>query len=102
MFKNFDYYYKDTLCTSIRFDPVTGEPTVTNYVPETFNQFLGKLECTPDNLLMMFEDHCWNRNRPDINELLAGLGLKEYDPYAICLKTNGRVATEHYHIVWLD
>lgn len=37
----------------------------------------------------ILELRCWDRGRADINEILAHLGLKDYNPYEIVKKTHG-------------
>ena len=36
-------------------------------------------------------DRCWDKNRPDIKELLSLIGLDEYNPYEICKRTHGKM-----------
>jgi len=37
----------------------------------------------------IMEMRCWEKGRPDINEILNHLGLSEYNPYEIVRKTHG-------------
>ena len=37
----------------------------------------------------ILELRCWDKQRSDITEILAHLGLKEYNPYEIVRKTHG-------------
>lgn len=42
----------------------------------------------------ILRDRCWDENRPDIDVLLAKIGLYEYNPYEICKKTHGKMAQD--------
>ncbi len=42
----------------------------------------------------ILRSRCWDENRPDIKELLNLIGLEEYNPYKICLKTHGKMAQD--------
>ena len=42
----------------------------------------------------ILRSRCWDEKRPDIKELLNLIGLEEYNPYSICLKTHGKMAQD--------
>ena len=49
-------------------------------------------------LMKFFEDRCFPRTRANCDELLKELGLKEYNPYLICIKTRGQQWDDFYWI----
>ncbi len=49
-------------------------------------RFIGR---TRYQLGRILELRCWDKQRSDITEILAHLGLKEYNPYEIVRKTHG-------------
>ena len=52
-------------------------------------QLFAERKMTRYQLGKIFELRCPEKGRPDIDELLQGLGLSEYDPYEIVKKTHG-------------
>lgn len=48
--------------------------------------------------MRFFESRCFPRTRDNVQKLLQDLGLEYYDPYLICLKTNGRMTNDHFWI----
>lgn len=38
---------------------------------------------------IVLKSRCFDKNRPDCNELLEHMGLEDYDVYKICRKTHG-------------
>ncbi|MBR1622773.1 MAG: hypothetical protein IJ675_02530, partial [Pseudobutyrivibrio sp.] len=37
---------------------------------------------------------CWDEHRPDLKTLLSLIGLEEYNPYAICRMTHGKMVQD--------
>lgn len=87
------------LLAELDYEPRTN--TVSNYVCHTTNPLAKPFgEFTPDgeHLLSFFEWRCWDRRRPDMDRLLSQIGLCEYNPIAIVLKTHG---LKHCDYMWL-
>ena len=42
----------------------------------------------------ILRSRCWDEKRPDIKELLNSIGLNEYNPYKICIKTHGKMVQD--------
>jgi hypothetical protein len=51
-----------------------------------------------DQMFTFLESRCSERSRPDQRELLALIGLDEYNPYEIVKKTHGITPDDHF---WL-
>ena len=49
---------------------------------------------------LFFEEHCIPEHRANLRQILDHHGLKEYDAYAICRKTNGMMTDAPYRIEW--
>lgn len=95
---SFDYMHKDTVVAHISWDIDTQTVTCEEYQDNLVYQWFGKLDHTVDNLMFIFETRCFDRNRYDSLEILDYLGLPEYSPYHICMKTHG-VSTQDY--MWI-
>jgi hypothetical protein len=49
-----------------------------------------------DQIFTYIEDRCSERSRPDQQEILALIGLSEYNPYEIVKKTHGITPDDHF------
>ena len=97
----FEWYDEDELCSRVTINRTTSEVSVVNYTDKIYKQFLGKQDSTIENVYDMLELRCFDRRRPDADEILSCLGLINYDPLDICLKTNGRTTHDKYRINWV-
>lgn len=52
-------------------------------------RFLPMCEITIPLMAQLLEARCWDRNRANINEILAKLGLSCYNPFEIVKHTHG-------------
>lgn len=87
------------LMAELSYDPNTN--TVSDYKCYTTNPLakpFGDRVPDGDCLLSFLEWRCWDRNRPDIDRILTQLGLHEYNPLTIVLKTHG---LKHCDYLWL-
>lgn len=98
----FQYYNKDKLCSEIRVDYNIKEVFVKNYVDNPLQQAFGKRPNTLDTVDEFFKERCFDVNRPDKYELLESIGLKIYEPEAICRKTNGLTWDDTFWICFMD
>ena len=84
---SFEVYWKDELTASVR---VEGKDVlVSRYTDHPLRQLFASEKMTRPQLNRILELRCWDRGRDDINELLAHLGLTEYNPREIVKKTHG-------------
>lgn len=78
------------LLAELNYDPMTN--SVSDYKCYTTNPLakpFGETAPDGDRLLYFLEERCWDRNRPDIDRILTYLGLHDYDPLTIVMKTHG-------------
>lgn len=66
-------------------------------------------EPTKETMFIFIQDRCSERSRPDQKELLALIGLDEYNPYEIVKKTHGVTPDDHFwfkfpgeNLTWKD
>jgi len=57
---------------------------------------------TYGDVLTFFEMRTFPRNREDLPEILEAMGLKEYDPYKMCIFSEGRCASDDDWIEFLE
>lgn len=86
----FEFLYKDMICSWVRANFTTGVVESRDYVDELILTVFGKQEHNIDNLLLFFEERVFPSSRPDTYEMLEVMGLKEYNPLDICKKTHGK------------
>lgn len=86
----FEFLYKDMICSRVRANFTTGVVESKDYVDELILTVFGKQEHNIDNLLLFFEERVFPSSRPDTYEMLEVMGLKEYNPLDICKKTHGK------------
>ena len=97
----FEWYDYGRLCSYITIHRDTGEVEVEDFTDCVLEQFLGKRPHTIEQVYEVWEERCFDRNRVDKHELLKSLGLTQYDPYEICLQTNGRMLHDNFEIKWI-
>lgn len=56
---------------------------------ENYKRFIPMCPLTIGMLAELLEMRCWDRNRANIRDILKALGLKEYNPFKIVMKTHG-------------
>ncbi len=84
---SFEVFWKDDITASVT---VQGDKVkVIRYIRHPLKQLFADDIMTRYQLNRILEMRCWDREREDIDEILACLGLKEYNPYEIVKKTHG-------------
>lgn len=63
--------------------------------------FFGKRPKTIESIHNKLRQRCFEETRPDRDELLALMGLTQYSPLDICLKTDGRMISDPFWIDWI-
>ena len=90
------YYDNDTLCTRICADFTDNLLAIKNENVSNLHRAFGVNEApTWDDFIAFLEDRCIPRQRDGLRYYLDELGLDEYDPLAIVLCTEGRMAEDH-------
>ena len=93
------FFEQDELLAELDYEPSLNK--VSNYVCYTTKPLSKPFgDFTPDGNLLMdfFEWRCWDRRRPDIDHILHFIGLHDYDPLTVVLKTHG---LKHCDYLWL-
>ncbi|MCI9423469.1 hypothetical protein GN277_13425 [Lachnospiraceae bacterium WCA-9-b2] len=84
---SFEVFWKDILTASVSVEG--HQVKVVRHVEHPLRQLFASENMTRYQLNKILEMRCWDRGREDINEILAYLGLREYNPYEIVKKTHG-------------
>ena len=83
----FEVYWKDEITARVY---VRGKDVVVSrFTDNPGKQLFADKKMTRYQLGRILELRCWDKQRSDITEILAHLGLKEYNPYEIVRKTHG-------------
>lgn len=82
-------YWKDEKTATVRLDSMYAY--ITRYTTHPIKQLFYTDKMTRYEFGGILQDRCWDKNRPDLQQLLALIGLKEYNPYEICKRTHGKM-----------
>lgn len=86
----FDVLNKDTLLSHV--EVIDNKVNVTRYIESVLQPFGKEGMEVPISFINTFlEDRCFNKNRPDKDEILEYLGLERYNSLEIVKKTHGRI-----------
>ena len=94
----FDYMFKDTVCTHVWVNWDTGEVRREDFVDNVDYTVFGVNEPCIDELLEFFEDRTYPPTRPDIDEICEAYGVNGYNPYEMCLVSKGRQWHDYFWI----
>ena len=83
----FEVYWKDEITARVYVKKK--DVIVSRYTENPGKQLFAEKKMTRYQLGKIFEMRCWEKARPDIMEILANLGLSEYNPYEIVKRTHG-------------
>ena len=81
---SFEVYWKDEITARVYVKKK--KVIVSRYTENPGKQLFASKEMTRFQLGKIMEMRCWEKGRPDINEILNHLGLSEYNPYEIVRK----------------
>ena len=87
----FDFMWKDRVCSHIIAYANRDVVDCIDYTEDVIQQAFGKRPHTKEYLLAFFEERCFERGRIDKEILLRKMGLTDYNPYEIVLRTQGRL-----------
>lgn len=98
--KKYSLYDREKLCTIIYADHTDKIVFVENFTDNLVKTAFGRRKFPDWNDFCEFiEERCIPRSRAGLREYLECIGLDEYDPFEIILKTKGRMAEDQQ---WLD
>ena len=93
------FFDGDTLCTAILADFTDESLSVQNYTDDPVKMAFGNnFLPTWSDFQVFLEDRCVPRQRAGLREYLDAIGVIEYDPFEIILKTAGRMAEDNQWI----
>lgn len=96
----FDWMYKDEVYAHVTIDTTSGLVTCEELQSDVCEMFLGKRPKEIKYVLQALEARCVDRNRPDISDFLKYYGIKEYNPYELCLRTHGVSKADYHWVRW--
>lgn len=85
-------YWRDEKTASVRLD--SKYAYIKRYSTHPVKQIFYSDKITRFEFGEILSDRCWDKNRPDISNLLSSLGLDEYNPYEICKRTHGKMSQD--------
>ena len=101
--KTFMYHDGREVCTRIFADFTDKTVCIENYTDNLVKTAFGKNTMpTWDDFMAFLEERCVPRERAGIREYLEALGLDEYDPLEIVMRTQGRMAEDDQWIEVID
>ena len=96
------FYVLDNGEKALRVTMYHDHAEVTHYKDSVMYPFYRRNQVPLGEVTGFIESRCFDKRRPDREELLAYLGLDEYDAWEIVRKTNGRMAHDHLSIAFAD
>ena len=91
----FEVYWKDEITARVYVKKKN--VIVSRFSDNPGRQLFAEKKMTRYQLGKILELRCFEKGRPDIDEILNHLGLKEYNPYEIVRKTHG---VSHNDFIW--
>ena len=93
------FFDGDKLCTTIYADFTEETLSVSNHIGDPVKTAFGnKVLPTWEDFQAFLEDRCIPRQRSGLQEYMDAIGVPEYDPFAIIMKTSGRMAEDNQWI----
>ena len=92
---SFEVYWKDEITARVYVKKKN--VIVSRFSDNPGRQLFAEKKMTRYQLGKILELRCFEKGRPDIDEILNHLGLKEYNPYEIVRKTHG---VSHNDFIW--
>ncbi len=97
--KKYSYYNYDSLCTIIYADHSEKEVMTENFSDDPVLTAFGRnMSPSWEDFCDFIKERCIPESRSGLREYLEVLGLDEYDPFSIILKTKGKMAEDHQWI----
>lgn len=97
--KKYSLFDKDKLCTVIYADHTDKTVFVENFTDDLVKTAFGKNKYpTWETFCDFIEERCIPKGRSGLREYLECIGLDEYDPFEIILRTKGKMAEDNQWI----
>lgn len=98
--KKYSFYDREKLCTVIYADHTDRTVFAENFTDDLVKTAFGKNKFpTWENFCDFIEERCVPKGRSGLREYLESIGLDEYDPFEIILKTKGKMAED---VQWIE
>lgn len=98
--KKFSFYDNNELCTVIYADHTDKTVFAENFTDDLVKTAFGKKQFpTWDDFCAFIEERCVPAGRSGLREYLECIGLDEYEPFKIIMKTKGKMAEDSQ---WID
>lgn len=82
-------YWKNEKTATVRLDKQYAY--ITRYTNHPGKQIFYSDKISRFEFGEILEDRCWDKHRPDIDQILESLGIDEFNPYEICKRTHGKM-----------
>ena len=80
-----------------------GSVEVKNFKHHPLLSAFGNLtDITVKDVFDFFEERSYDKSRAGLKDILKGMSLQKYDPYAMCKITKGRTANDNNWIEFLE
>mgnify|MGYP000761310238 FL=1 len=98
--KKYSFYDNNELCTVIYADHTDKTVFAENFTDDLVKTAFGKKQFpTWDDFCAFIEERCVPAGRSGLREYLECIGLDEYEPFKIIMKTKGKMAEDSQ---WID
>lgn len=97
---SFDVMYKTEKCATV--DIINNVAHIKKYSPNPIHCMFNQDNIPVFKVLERLESRCWPRDRQNIQELLAHIGLTEYNILGIIRKTHGLMRNDYTWIRFSD
>lgn len=85
----FDWMNINEVMAHVEINRVSKTVKCIEYSDKLPYMFLAKRPHTIESVLSKFESRCFSKGRPDKDEILESMGLRQYSPYDIVRFTHG-------------
>ncbi len=85
-------YWKNEKTATVRLDKQYAY--ITRYTSHPGKQIFCSDKISRFEFGEILEDRCWDKHRPDIDQILESLGIEGYNPYEICKRTHGKMVQD--------
>ena len=93
-----DFYILDNDKKVIKVTMHGDSAAIEHYEESVLYPFYRRHSVTIEEVTAFLESRCFDKNRPDRNDLLSHLGLDNYNVWNIVRKTNGKMAHDRISV----
>ena len=95
---NITFYIVDNNEKVLKVTIRDNKAMIDHYKDSVIYPFYHKDMVSLNEVTAFLESRCFDKNRPDRNDLLSHLGLDNYNVWDIVRKTNGKMAHDHLSV----